>query len=172
MKKSFISLEAIITCHQRNLLPHEEPWPKRMSSLIMSADWYLFRWHWTTLVFASHPPHCKTAFLRGIHSLSEADQSHKNSRPDCNSNLMPLFYFSMVVLYPRLCKFSHPDNVFLSMTNTLKSSIQLPQPMCVSTNACLLPVMTLQAQSAYWEWQIILQISIITYHPLCESAVW
>lgn len=49
---------------------------------------------------------------------------------------MPLFYFSMVVLYPRLSKFSHPDNVFLDMTNTLKSLIPTSTAnLCV--NQCL-----------------------------------
>jgi hypothetical protein len=127
--ENFISLETIITCHQCNLLSHEEPWPKSLW-----VHWY--HQHWTTLVLASHPPHCKTAFLGGIQSLSEPDQSHKNSGPDGNSIVMPLFYLSMVVLYPRLSKFSHPDNVFLDMTNTLKSLIPTSTAnLCV--NQCL-----------------------------------
>lgn len=109
---------------------------QNLSSLIPSADWYLFIWYWTTLVFASHPPQCKTAFLGGIHSLSEPDQGQKNSCPDCNSILMSLFYFSIVVLYPRLSKFSHLDNVFLDVMNTLKSLIPTSTSnLCV--NQCL-----------------------------------
>ena len=49
---------------------------------------------------------------------------------------MPLFYFTMVVLYPRLSKFSHPDNVFLDVMNTLKSLIPTSTAnLCV--NQCL-----------------------------------